>query len=106
MTNNYLEYRKTEDKKQASHSAVSKSLPSIITSGGILVSAAYLIKFGSTMNAVSELGELIGRGALLSMFLVIFFLPHILVLFDGLIQKTSFENISNMFKKVFKKEHS
>lgn len=93
MTNNYLDFRKTNDKKQASHLAVSKSVPSIITSGGILVSAAYLIKFCSTMNAVSELGELIGRGALLSMFLVIFFLPHVLVIFDGLIQKTSFENL-------------
>ena len=95
MTNNYLEFRKDNDKKEASDLAVSKSVPSIITSGGILVSAAYLIKFGSTMSAVSEMGELIGRGTILSMFLVIFFLPHVLVIFDKLIEKTKFEN----FKK-------
>lgn len=100
MTNNYLEAREVEDKKSASKIAVSKSLPSIITSGGILVCAAYLIKFGSTMNAVSEIGELIGRGALISMFLVTFFLPHILVLFDGLIQKTNFENLKKKRKEV------
>ena len=100
MTNNYLEARKSEDKKKASQIAVSKSLPSIITSGGILVCAAYLIKFGSTMNAVSEIGELIGRGALISMFLVTFFLPHVLVLFDGLIEKTNFENLKKKRKEV------
>ncbi len=90
MTNHYLEARKNNQKREASDIAVSKSIPSILTSGGILVSAAYLIKFGSTMNAVSELGGLIGRGTLLSMFLVIFFLPHILVLFDKAIEKTTF----------------
>ena len=92
-TNNYLTFRKTKAKRTASQMAVDKSLPSIITSGGILVCAAYLIKWCSTINAVSEIGNLIGRGALLSMFLVIFFLPHVLVLFDKIIEVTNFENI-------------
>ncbi len=92
-TNNYLTFRKTKAKRTASQMAVDKSLPSIITSGGILVCAAYLIKWCSSINAVSEIGHLIGRGALLSMFLVIFFLPHVLVLFDKLIEVTNFENI-------------
>lgn len=93
FTNNYLIYRKTNDKKVASQMAVDKSLPSILTSGGILVCAAYLIKWCSTITAVSEIGHLIGRGALLSMFLVVFFLPHILVTFDKFIEITNFENI-------------
>ena len=92
-TNNYLTFRKTKAKRTASQMAVDKSLPSIITSGGILVCAAYLIKWCSTINAVSEIGNLIGRGTLLSMFLVIFFLPHVLVLFDKIIEVTNFENI-------------
>lgn len=93
FTNNYLTFRKTKAKRTASQMAVDKSLPSIITSGGILVCAAYLIKWCSTINAVSEIGHLIGRGALLSMFLVVFFLPHVLVVFDKLIEFTNFENI-------------
>lgn len=94
-TNNYLSYRKTNDKKEAMKMAIAKSLPSILTSGGILVCAAYLIKICSTINAISEIGHLIGRGALISMFLVIFFLPHVLTFFDGLIKFTDFKQIKN-----------
>lgn len=93
LTNNYLEARKTKVKREASRMAVNKSLPSIITSGGILVVAAYLIKWCSSITAVSQIGELIGRGALISIVLVVFFLPHILVVFDKVIEFTFFENI-------------
>ena len=98
LTNNYLEARKTKVKREASRIAVTKSLPSIITSGGILVVAAFLIKWCSSITAVSQIGELIGRGALISIVLVVFFLPHILVLFDKLIEYTYFENIANLIK--------
>ncbi len=59
ITNNYLNARKDFDKKEASHIAISKSIPAIMTSGGILVCAAYLIKWRSTINAISEMGSLI-----------------------------------------------
>ncbi|MBQ9315128.1 MAG: MMPL family transporter [Clostridia bacterium] len=98
LTNNYLEARKTKVKREASRIAVTKSLPSIITSGGILVVAAFLIKWCSTITAVSQIGELIGRGALISIVLVVFFLPHILVLFDKIIEFTDFNHIKNRSK--------
>jgi uncharacterized protein len=93
MTNNYLNARKENDKKMASRMAVNKSIPSILTSGGILVCAAFLLKWCSSIKAVSEMGGLIGRGALISMFLVIFFLPHVLSLFDKAIEKTKFRSV-------------
>lgn len=96
MTNNYLNARFEHEKKDAAELAIKKSLPAIITSGGILVCAAYLIKFRSTINAISEIGELIGRGAIISMFLVVFILPMLLVLFDRVIIKTSFKYIKKM----------
>ena len=103
LTNNYLEARKTKVKREASRIAVSKSLPSIITSGGILVVAAFLLKWCSTITAVSQMGELIGRGAIISILLVVFFLPHILVVFDKVIEFTFFKNIINRSKKRRKK---
>ncbi len=99
FTNNYLTFRKTKAKRASAQLATNKSLPSILTSGGILVCAAYLIKWCSTINAVSEIGHLIGRGALISMFLVVFFLPHVLTIFDKFISATSFENIRNRINK-------
>lgn len=102
MTNNYLNARKENDKKLASRIAVNKSIPSILTSGGILVCAAFLLKWCSSIKAVSEMGELIGRGALISMFLVIFFLPHVLSLFDKAIEETKFRSVKR--KEKTKKE--
>lgn len=103
LTNNYLDVRKTKAKREAARIAVSKSLPSIITSGGILVVAAFLLKWCSSITAVSQIGELIGRGAIISILLVVFFLPHILVLFDKVIEFTFFQNIMSRTKKRRKK---
>ncbi len=103
MTNNYLEFRKENEKHKARQFAVNKSIPSILTSGGILVSAAFLIKIGSTISAVSEMGGLIARGALISMLLVIFVLPYLLILFDKIIMETNFKAIRERRKKHLRK---
>lgn len=99
MTNNYLDARQYRYKYSASRIATNKSVVAIITSGGILTCAGYLIKWGSTINAISELGGLVGRGAIMSMALVIFALPHILEIFDGVIRKTEFDYIKKSFNK-------
>ena len=87
MTNNYLKFRKHYNKKMAAMNAIKESLASIITSGAILISAGYILKFISSMKAVSDMGELIGRGALISVILVVVVLPHFLSLFDKLVTK-------------------
>lgn len=86
-TDNYLKLRKRKDKKEAAKETIMKSLPSILTSGGILISAGYLIKFSSSIKAVAEMGELIGRGALLSIILVVITLPTLLVLLDSFLKE-------------------
>ena len=103
MTNHYLDARKENEKHQARQIAVAKSIPSILTSGGILVSAAFLIKIGSTISAVSEIGGLIARGALISMLLVVFVLPYLLILFDKIIMETNFKVIRERRKKRLRK---
>ncbi|MBQ9266802.1 MAG: MMPL family transporter [Clostridia bacterium] len=87
VTNNYLEARKTKEAKESAKETLMKSIPAILTSGGILISAGYIIKFFSSISAISEIGELIGRGALISVILVVFLLPQLLVLFDKMIFK-------------------
>ena len=103
ITNNYLEERKNSEKHKARQIAVTKSIPAILTSGGILISAAFLIKIGSTISAVSEIGGLIARGALISAILVIFVLPYLLILFDKIIIETNFKNIRERRKKRLRK---
>ena len=87
LTNNYLKFRKHYNKKMAAMNAIKESLASIITSGAILILAGYIIKYISTMKAVSDMGELIGRGALISVILVVVVLPHFLSLFDKLVTR-------------------
>ncbi len=87
MTNNYLRFRTHYNKKMSAMNAIKESLSSILTSGLILISAGYIIKFNSSMKAVADIGELVGRGALLSVILVIAVLPQFLVLFDKLVTR-------------------
>ena len=63
MTNNYLGCRKTMDNKAAAEAAVNKSTLSIVTSGGILTVVGYLLYFTSSIQAISQVGRLVGRGA-------------------------------------------
>lgn len=87
MTNNYLDARKTMDNKKASIAAISKSTLSIVTSGSILTVVGYLLYFTSSIQAISQVGRLVGRGALLSMGLVLSLLPALLSAFDKQIRK-------------------
>lgn len=82
MTNNYMDFRRTMESRQAAVAAISKSALSIITSGGILTVVGYLLYFTSSIAAISQVGRLVGRGALLSMILVMSLLPALLAAFD------------------------
>lgn len=87
MSNNYMELRETMGSRQAAAGAISKSALSILTSGGILTVVGYLLYFTSSIQAISQVGRLVGRGALLSMLLVLSLLPALLAAFDGPIRK-------------------
>lgn len=87
MTNNYLSFRKTMKNTEADIAAISKSTLSIVTSGSILTVVGYLLYFTSSIQAISQVGRLVGRGALLSMVLVLSLLPALLSTFDRSIQK-------------------
>lgn len=87
MTNNYLAFRKEMSSTEAEIRAISKSTLSILTSGGILMVVGYLLYFTSSIQAISQVGRLVGRGAILSMVLVLSLLPALLSTFDKQIQK-------------------
>lgn len=86
MTNNYLAFRKEMSSTEAETRAISKSTLSILTSGGILTVVGYLLFFTSSIQAISQVGRLVGRGAILSMVLVLSLLPALLSAFDKQIQ--------------------
>lgn len=95
MTGNYLDARARSSKKDAAIHTVEQSALSILTSGFILAVAGYGLFFLTSVDAVGSLGRLIGRGALLSMFLVLFMLPACLMAFDRRIVKPDHEQKKN-----------
>jgi predicted RND superfamily exporter protein len=85
MTYHYLDQRKRHDKVTASQKATSASMLPILTSGLILAVAGYGLYFLSSVTALADLGRLVARGALLSMFMVIALLPNLFIWADKLI---------------------
>jgi hypothetical protein len=82
MANNYLEIRSRLGKKEAIIETILESAPPILTSGSILASGGFALYLISTNVSIGSMGLLIGRGALLSMFLVVLLLPSLFNIFD------------------------
>lgn len=90
ISSHYQELKKHMHHKEAIIHALNASFATVFTSGTIMASAGLLIGSMSTQPVVSIMGTCIGRGTIISMFLVLFILPSILVLGDSIIQRTSF----------------
>jgi hypothetical protein len=89
LTNRYLEYRQVLPATAAIQNATRKSMLSIVTSSFVLASAGFTEGFVSSLPAVSAIGYLIGRGAILSAVVILVFLPFVLVAFDPIIRRTT-----------------
>ena len=92
FTNRYIENRETMNKKEATQATISTTMVSILTSASILATAGIILGEISTNSIIAQLGILIGRGAILSLILVLFVLPALLMLLDKLIAKTTKKN--------------
>lgn len=90
ISSRYLDLRKRLSKEEAVIEALNQGFPTVITSGSILAVAGILIGYISTDGATAILGSYLGQGTIISIILVIFVLPQLLYLGDGLIEKTSF----------------
>ena len=70
--------------------AVNKAFPTVFTSGTIMAVMGFLLGGISTEPTNAVMGECIGRGTVISMILVLFVLPCILVIGEKIIERTSF----------------
>ena len=90
IMNRYQALKQTEQKKDAMADAVKEGFVTVITSGSILTLAGLLIGTRVSDVYVSHIGLAVGRGAAISVILVLTVLPQIILLFDRLIDKTKF----------------
>lgn len=97
LSNSYVENRKLYNKKEALLKTISSVSLSILTSATILALSGVLLGVISTHGIISQLGDLISKGTVLSTVIVLFVIPGLLYLLDKPIQKT-------MYKCNFKNE--
>ena len=91
ISSHYTDLKKVMRPKEAIVAALNESFPTIFTSGSILASAGILISVLTTNPVIAAIGTCLGRGTIISMLLVLFVLPQILILGDTIIERTSFE---------------
>ena len=90
MTTRYKAERLAGSDKRASVStALATSIPSIIVSGMGLFAATFGVAIYSDIDIIRSMCMLMARGALVSMVSVIFFLPALLMLLDGVVRHTT-----------------
>ena len=91
MTTRYLLERKSgKDKKEATLTALTTSMKSVIVSALSFFAATFGVGLISSIDMIGSLCNLMARGAIISMFTVLLVLPAMYMLFDGLIMKTTF----------------
>ena len=86
MSTNYLDYRDTMDKKEALHKAVASAIPTVFTSGLILTICGFIVGAIASLTSISTVGLLLGKGALVSVLVIMLVLPSILYFLDGFIR--------------------
>lgn len=94
IASRYTELRKEMGRRQSIIDTMNLSFPTIVTSGTMLAVAGILIGKMTSDGAIYGIGQCLGRGTLISIFITMFVLPQILLVGDKIIEKTAF--IMNM----------
>ena len=99
IASRYMELKDQMDHKEAIIETMNFAFPTIITSGTILAVAGTLIGQMTSDAAIVGIGQSLGRGTIISIILVMFVLPQILLLGGTIVDKTSFSMPSTVRKK-------
>ncbi len=91
ISGRYLELKNRMSKKQAIIDTMNFAFPTIITSGTMMALAGIAIGLMTSDAAICSIGQCLGRGTIISIILVMFVLPQLLLLGEKVIDKTSFE---------------
>ena len=96
MTTRYKTERRTKSSKESAAAALAVSLPSIIVSGCGLFAATFGVAVYSDMDIISSMCMLMARGAIISVLMVAFILPAMLILCDKVIIATTLDMRKNV----------
>ncbi|RYG72367.1 RND family transporter [Lentibacillus lipolyticus] len=97
FTENYTQNRKEMTAIDAIKKTINEKIFSIGVSVSILSCVGFILWATSSDPIVASIGLLLGRGALLAFILVVLFLPALLLVFDKVIEKTTWK--PNFYKR-------
>lgn len=100
ISSRYQELKNKMPHKQAIIETMNFAFPTILTSGTILAVAGTLIGRMTSEVAIVGIGQSLGRGTIISMILVMFVLPQILLVGNKLVDKTTFSLPKHTSKRV------
>ena len=91
MSTKYLEerHKKKKEKKKAMEETLSNTVPSIITSALCFFAATIGVGAYTKIDMIGSICNLLARGSIISMLVVILVLPALLMIFDKFIMKTT-----------------
>lgn len=90
LTNRFKEELVIQDNKYtAMERSISACAKSIVTSGLTFFGSTFAVALVSDMDMISTLALMMGRGALISMVIILILLPSLLLVFEKWIQKTT-----------------
>ena len=90
ISGRFMELKDQMPKKQAIIETMNFAFPTIVTSGSMLALAGIFIGQMSSDGAICGIGQCLGRGTIISIIIVMFVLPQILLLGEKVIDRTSF----------------
>lgn len=101
ISSRYMDLKYKMPLKDAISETINQAFPTIFTSGTIMSSSGFLIGNISSDATTSAMGIALGRGTVISIILVVFVLPQILLLCDTFIEKSALKvNFTREQKKL------
>ncbi|MCR5748216.1 MAG: MMPL family transporter, partial [Lachnospiraceae bacterium] len=91
ISGRFMELKDKMSKKEAIVETMNFAFPTIVTSGSMLALAGILIGQLTSDPTICGIGQCLGRGTIISIFLVMFVLPQILLLGEKIIDLSSFK---------------
>ncbi|MGM9671149.1 MAG: MMPL family transporter [Oscillospiraceae bacterium] len=96
VSSRYAELRETMEPREAMIEAMNLAFPTIITSGAILAVAGLLIRYKISYGVISQLGLYVGVGAIITLVLVMFVLPQLLLFGEGFVRATTLKALPRL----------
>ena len=97
VSSRYRELRETMDKREAIIETLNLAFPTVITSGLMMVCAGLLIGFGVSQCIIAGMGYYVGTGTSISLILILFALPQVLLLGDQFVSATTLRTENSGF---------